>query len=94
MDVQALIQDTVLDDAVALLGSHRARLYDHQRSVQDRVDASVTYTKRVPGSFNVTLNPLLNMGNIFLGVLEILVHVLGVAIEEAGIGCLAGFNWH
>jgi len=53
-----------------------------------------TYTKRVPSGLDVALNPLLDVGNILLGVLEVLVDVLAVAVEHAWLWWLARLNWH
>lgn len=44
----------------------------------------------MPGSFDVAFHPFLDMGDIFLGVLEILMDVLTMAVEEVGVGLLTG----
>ena len=51
VDIESLVEHTVLDDVVTLSRCHGAG------------------TKRMPSCLNVTLNPLLNVGNVFFGVL-------------------------
>ena len=70
--VQALVQDAVLDDAVALLGGHAAG------------------AERVPCRLHVPLHPLLHGLEVFLGVVEVLVQRLGVAVEPVDA---VGFGW-
>ena len=46
-------------------------------------------TKRVPSGLDVALDPVLDGKNVVVGVLEVLLDVLLVAVEEAGLGSLA-----
>lgn len=41
----------------------------------------------------MTLDPFLNCLNILLAVLEILIHVLGIAVEEVRLRWRARVNW-
>jgi hypothetical protein len=74
MHIKAFIQDTMLDDAVALLRSHGA------------------CSERMPGCFNVALDPFFDVLDVLLGVFEVFVEVALVAVDKAGFGGLGGFN--
>jgi hypothetical protein len=53
-----------------------------------------TYTKRMPSSLNMPLNPLFNLFDVFLTILKILMHSSLIRIQEADFRSLAGFHRH
>jgi hypothetical protein len=66
VDVEALIEHTVLNDAVALLRGHGASLISQMMNV---AGVERTYTKTMPSRLNMSLHPFLNMLDILLTIL-------------------------
>lgn len=97
MYVQALIQYAVFDDAVALLGRHGASLFvvpfvSNDTVSRLHVGVLDTYTKTVPGTLDVTSDPLFNGFNILLAVLQLLPDIGLIAVQDIGFGLLAGLG--
>jgi len=47
----------------------------------------------MPGGFHMSLDPVFNGCNIFLGVFEFVIGLLLVGIDVRGLGSLSRFNW-
>jgi hypothetical protein len=84
VDVKALIEDTMLNDAVALLGSHGASLSTSVSIVivkfPQKPNQGVTHAQTMPSSLDMSLNPLLNVLNILIRILQIFIHRLLIAV--------------
>jgi len=76
VDVEPLVEDAVLDDAVALARGHAAG------------------AKGVPGRLDVAFDPLLDVLDVLVGVLELLVVGFIVRVEPVDRGWLAFFERH
>jgi hypothetical protein len=93
MNIEALIENTMLHDAVSLFGSHRAGLY-HISALLTSPGYDRTYPQTMPGSLDVSLYPFFNMGNILLAIFQVIIQMLGIAVQQVCLRSLARFDRH
>lgn len=92
MDVEARIEDTVFDDAIALTGSHAActQTLTDALSVMNRKHGMARRGGEigrltVPSRLNMPLDPLLDGFDVFLGVLQVLADLVDFAARDHAI---------
>jgi len=89
VNVEAFIKHTMLDDAVALLWSHRAsaqRVPGGFLRTVSVVSSKAWFTRQ---TYTVTLDPFDDRLQVLLAVREILSDSLGVTVQEADLWWLA-----
>lgn len=96
VDVEALVEHTVLDDAVALLRGHGARAQGVPGGLDVALGDMLVGDSGNGGSgwLKTHLGPLDDMFDVLLAVWQVLTNGLLVAVKHAWLRRLAGLDWH
>lgn len=101
MDIKALVENTMFDDAVALSRGHRAGLLKLVSVPHalfafsfrfSRARKDFAYSKTVPSRFDMALDPLFNRLDVLATILEFFSHGHLVAVEDVGLGDPVGLR--
>jgi hypothetical protein len=85
----------MFNNAISLLGSHRARLQfiSPSRPPVPKTKVS-TYAQTMPGRLNMSLNPFFDSLNILRAVLQVFIDRLLIAIQEVWLRRFSTLNRH